>query len=424
MLRLRSPALARSKLSLLRAAAGESCTCNLGRSAWRLRDPLTRAAAAATTTTTQKRWLSQSRRCAGWGDAPLGRGGDDAASRELESSLAQMHEKTQDATFGVDDTLADSSSGPDSIQDAAGVVKDVLETQSIPVESLQSEKKPSRRRKRSSKAAEANNTEKGDGKGADAKNGAKPAEKAPAQDAAKGGNKKAASPKQAAAKSSSPPKKKKKAVEEDLEVHTIAAPSLELTAVPQPPLDVPRLSYNLDRCLFKPGVYPMQDSRSRVFNFDPYLATIMPTHEFDFTALKSFVSSSEDTSLIAHAAANNKKYSGSTSSMSSMLSHFHYLLSAWRPINPAHTSRSFVPESTNFTALSQAPAATFLRWKNGIYAVDSDKQFDTANILSMLGRSLEKLLTLPREEYRCTAARGRTSSPRSRRTATTPSTTP
>lgn len=396
MLRLRSPALARSKLSLLRAAVGDSCTCNLGRTPG---GPGSARRAAVAATTTQKRWLGQSRRRAGWNDPPLGRGDDDA-SRELESSLAQMHE-TQDATFGVDDALADASSGPDSIQDAAGVVKDVLETQSIPVESLQSEKKPSKRKKRNSKAAaaEANNTEKGNEKGTDAKKGAKQAEKAPAQEAAKGNNKKAASSKQPAAKSNGSPTKKKKKAEEDLEVHTVAAPNLKLTAVPQPPLDVPRLSYDLDRCLFKPGVYPMQDARSRVFNFDPYLATIMPTHEFDFTALKSFVSSSEDESLIAHAAANNKKYSGSTSSMSSMLSHFHYLLSAWRPINPAHTSRGFVPESTNFTALSQAPAATFLRWKNGIYAVDSDKQFDTANILSMLGRSLEKLLTLPREEY-------------------------
>lgn len=393
MLRLRSPALARSKLSLLRAAVGEPCTCTLGRGAG---GPGS-ARRAAVASTTQKRWLSQSRRCAGWKDLPIGRGDDDA-SRELESSLAQMHE-AQDATFGVDDALADASSGPDSIQNAAEVVKDVLETQSIPVESLQGEKKPSKRKKRSPKAAEAeaNDTERGDEKKADAKKGAKPAEKAPPKEAAKGGNKKAASPKQPAAKGSGPAKKKK--VEEDLEVHTVAAPNLKLKAVPQPPLDVPKLSYDLDRCLFKPGVYPMQDARSRVFNFDPYLATVMPTHEFDFTALKSFVSSSEDESLIAHAAENNRKYSGSTSSMSSMLSHFHYLLSAWRPINPAHTSRSFVPESTNFTALSQAPAATFLRWKNGIYAVDSDKQFDTANILSMLGRSMEKLLTLPKEEY-------------------------
>lgn len=183
------------------------------------------------------------------------------------------------------------------------------------------------------------------------------------------------------------------------EVHTIDAKALNLEPVPHSPDTVPGLSYDLDRCLFKPGVYPIQDQRSSVFNFDPYLATIMPLHEFDYSALKGFVSSSDDPKLIAHAAEYGKKYSGSTSSLSSMLSHFHFLLSAWRPINASHTSKGFELDSTNFTAITRAPAATYLRRRNGIYAVDADKQFDTANILSMLGRSLEKLLTLPKEEY-------------------------
>ncbi|CAI4213765.1 unnamed protein product [Parascedosporium putredinis] len=223
----------------------------------------------------------------------------------------------------------------ESLEDAAGVVRSVLEGRDISVESL---------------------------------NGVKVPEPKPRR----GGSQKEKETKVKKARSTKP--------KEDLEVHTVSAPSLKLQPIPQGPLKVPRLSYHLDRTLFKPGVYPLQDPRSRVYNFDPYLTTIMPIEEFDFTALKAFVS-------------------GSTSSMSTMLSHFHYLLSAWRPINPAHTSKGFVPESTNFTRLLRAPAATFLHWKNGIYAIDADKQFDTANILSMLGKSMEKLLTLPKEEY-------------------------
>ncbi|CAI4213766.1 unnamed protein product [Parascedosporium putredinis] len=97
---------------------------------------------------------------------------------------------------------------------------------------------------------------------------------------------------------------------EDLEVHTVSAPSLKLQPIPQGPLKVPRLSYHLDRTLFKPGVYPLQDPRSRVYNFDPYLTTIMPIEEFDFTALKAFVSSSEDPQLIQLAAKHNKSTAG------------------------------------------------------------------------------------------------------------------
>ncbi|KAI1152243.1 mitochondrial protein Pet127-domain-containing protein [Nemania diffusa] len=163
--------------------------------------------------------------------------------------------------------------------------------------------------------------------------------------------------------------------------------------------DVPSLSYGLERVLFNPGVYQLQDPRSRVYNFDPYLSEIMPVDEFDFNALKEYVTSSKDSTLISIAKEYQKKYTGSTSSMTSMLAHFHYLLSAWREINTSMLSRSFVPESSQYTRILRAPAAIFLHWKNGTYAIDADKEFDTANILSMLGKSMEKLLTLSKDDY-------------------------
>ncbi|KAK4459773.1 mitochondrial protein Pet127-domain-containing protein [Cladorrhinum samala] len=173
--------------------------------------------------------------------------------------------------------------------------------------------------------------------------------------------------------------------------------TLRAIAKPQPP--VPGLAYGLDRVLFNPGVYHLQDPRSRVYNFDPYLGRIMPVSEFDFQAIKRYITSSKDSTLINIAAKSKKKYTGSTSSMTSTLAHFHYLLSSWRPINPEMMSRSFEPDSGNFTRIMRAPAATFLHWRNGTYAIDADKEFDTANILSMLGKSMEKLLTLPKEDF-------------------------
>ncbi|KAI1429520.1 Pet127-domain-containing protein [Xylaria sp. FL1777] len=137
---------------------------------------------------------------------------------------------------------------------------------------------------------------------------------------------------------------------------------------------VPNLSYGLERVLFNPGVYQLQDSRSRVYNFDPYLSEIMP----------QYVTSSKDKTLISIAKENQKKYTGSTSSMTSMLAHFHYLLSSWREVNVSMLSRSIVPESVQYTRIMKAPAATFLHWKDGTYAIDADKEFDSANILSML----------------------------------------
>jgi hypothetical protein len=179
----------------------------------------------------------------------------------------------------------------------------------------------------------------------------------------------------------------------------IEAKGLQITAldIEQPP--VPELSYGLDRVLFNPGVTPLQDQHSRVYNFDPYLQHVMPVEEFDFNALQEYKTSSQDIMLSKLAKAHGKKYVGSTSSMTSTLSHFHYLLSGWRDLNLGMLSRQFPEDRPTFTAINRAPTAIFLRWKNGTYAIDADKEYDSGNILMMLGKSMEKLLTLPKSEY-------------------------
>ncbi|KAF5630923.1 hypothetical protein F52700_7142 [Fusarium sp. NRRL 52700] len=187
-------------------------------------------------------------------------------------------------------------------------------------------------------------------------------------------------------------------------VYTILPRYLKLKAVEEESRrSVPTLAYQLDKVLFNGGPYQLQDHRTRVYNFDPYLASIMPVDEFDFDALKEYVTSSKDSRLTDLCAKYKKKYCGSTSSMTTMLSQFHFLLSAWRPLSFRHLSRSFKVEYDTFTALTRGPAAAFARYKDGVYAIDADKEFDTANVLSMLGKSMEKLLTLKKphfEKYR------------------------
>lgn len=85
--------------------------------------------------------------------------------------------------------------------------------------------------------------------------------------------------------------------------------------------------------------------------------------------------------------------------MTSILSHFHYLLSNWRPINPAVISKHFITPWRTFTALQRGPQSIFLRWKDGVYAIDPDKEFDKESVLTLLGKSMEKLLTLPQEKF-------------------------
>ncbi|KIX10596.1 uncharacterized protein Z518_01680 [Rhinocladiella mackenziei CBS 650.93] len=162
---------------------------------------------------------------------------------------------------------------------------------------------------------------------------------------------------------------------------------------------VPTLSHDLSRVLFNPGVYQLQDPRSRVWNFDPYLGNIMPVSEFNYDALNKYVTSSEDSHLRDVALKHQKRYIGSTSSMSGILSHFHFLLSAWRELNMDHLTRGFKDEGKTFTRLQRGPTAIFLRYQDGVYAVDADKEFDSANILMSLGRSMEKLLTVEKDEF-------------------------
>ncbi|PWY83015.1 Pet127-domain-containing protein [Aspergillus heteromorphus CBS 117.55] len=185
----------------------------------------------------------------------------------------------------------------------------------------------------------------------------------------------------------------------DKEIGRITADgqSIKPLDVPCPP--VPRLAYGLDRVLFNPGVYQLRDPRSRVYNFDPYLGSIMPVTEFDFDTLKPYITSSKDVQLRDLARQEKKKYIGSSSSMTSVLSQFHYLLSQWREVNTESLSRSFPEDLKTFTRLLRAPSAMFLRYQDGAYAIDADKEHDTANILMNLGKSMEKLLTMPKEEF-------------------------
>lgn len=183
-------------------------------------------------------------------------------------------------------------------------------------------------------------------------------------------------------------------------VETLNASSLEVVPLHVPQSPVPPLSYGLDRVLFNPGVYRLRDPRSRVYNFDPYLEKVVPAAEFDFAALKGYKVASTDPTLSNIAAENGLKYFTSTSSLTSVLMTFHFLISQWRPIDISMLSKTFDgPDQTNFTTFTRAPTSIILKPKNGGYAIDKDDDGFGNTVLSLVGRSLEKLLTVPKKEF-------------------------
>ncbi|BFZ59433.1 hypothetical protein YB2330_000442 [Saitoella coloradoensis] len=163
---------------------------------------------------------------------------------------------------------------------------------------------------------------------------------------------------------------------------------------------VPSLAHGLDRVLFNPGVFHLRDPRTKVYNFDPYLEDIVPISKIDLDAIQGFVPPSKDTVLDTLARTRKKKYLGSTSSLTGVLAHFHFLLSNMRPPNMSALSRdTHDAGSMNYSTALTAPHSIYLHWKDGAYAIDADKYFDTETILSVLGHSLEKMLTLPQDQF-------------------------
>lgn len=126
----------------------------------------------------------------------------------------------------------------------------------------------------------------------------------------------------------------------------------------------------------------------------------MPVAEFDFDALRAYVTSSKDQNLKDIAEKHGKKYRGSSSSMTAVLSHFHFLLSRFRKVNLNMLSKGFPDKGMNsFTLWQKIPAAIFLMKRDGSYAIDADKQFDSSSILNHLGKAMEKLFTLDTKDY-------------------------
>lgn len=158
---------------------------------------------------------------------------------------------------------------------------------------------------------------------------------------------------------------------------------------------VPPLANDLDKVLFNPGVHFLKDPRTNVYNFDYELENIMSIKDFDFTRIPKFVPASKDASLAKLGAELGKKYTGSTSSLTSALTQIHHAISHWRPPQLMSLSKYFPGRTTTFTSSQRAPAVFNLRFnKNSkIWSVESDHTHDEEIILSLLGQTMETMLT-------------------------------
>lgn len=165
---------------------------------------------------------------------------------------------------------------------------------------------------------------------------------------------------------------------------------------------IPTLQHGLDRVLFNPGVHWLQDPHSRVYNFPPELQAMPAFTSFAYERVNTFVTSSKDPELADLARKLGKKFTGSTSSVSMILSHIYFLISGWRELDLSILSAAFAHMPTEFTAGQKMPYTFFMRRNDDVVAFDSGSQSDDPldqNILSYIGIMLEKLLTLSKDEF-------------------------
>lgn len=176
-------------------------------------------------------------------------------------------------------------------------------------------------------------------------------------------------------------------------------------------INPPQLSGELHRVLYQPmTLHQLKDSRSNMYLFDPRLERITPEFlQKEVPKLQDkndkntgtgnvplFLTPHKDKNLMKVAKMFKKKYISSSSSMTSILSHMHFLLSNFRGLNINDTpiSQSFNHSRCKFSRGAKFPAMVILRKKNDkIRSIDSDKTFDKEMVLSILGHSLERFLT-------------------------------
>jgi hypothetical protein len=108
---------------------------------------------------------------------------------------------------------------------------------------------------------------------------------------------------------------------------------------PRPPIAV--LSHGLDRVLFNPGVHWLQDPRSRVYNFTPWLQSVPSVPDFDFNRIPTFVPSSRDDDLFGLAKRQGRRFAGSTSSLTGVLGQCYFLISGEKEVDLSVLSDNF-----------------------------------------------------------------------------------
>lgn len=168
--------------------------------------------------------------------------------------------------------------------------------------------------------------------------------------------------------------------------------------------EVPLLAHNLDRVLFSPGVHFLQDPRTRIYNFTPFLKNVINYRDFNFDAVSSYTPVSKHKVMLMNAQKFKKQFYSSTSSMTSLLSKFYMFLNNYS----RHRVNRFgnIPFSGMINDLPSIifaqPQGEFQDEQGNsktVYSLQEDSSCDAEILLSAMGVCMETLLTNPEKEF-------------------------
>lgn len=190
-----------------------------------------------------------------------------------------------------------------------------------------------------------------------------------------------------------------------------------------------KLLYDPSNVIVQQSTSIIQFNKATKSRLSPYIE-LPDTQSIDYSRIPPFTTSSRDTVLHSQAQQYTEvEFVGSTSSTSSLLSHLHYVITRFRPIDTHLFSPVFHNMSRRHTRAARKPTSILLRRKSmtdtarTLYAIDNppSSSHKSNQVLIDLGKVVERQLTMSPTQFNqllCTVeiddtARARLSEPES-----------
>ncbi|XP_049851161.1 uncharacterized protein LOC126325497 [Schistocerca gregaria] len=159
------------------------------------------------------------------------------------------------------------------------------------------------------------------------------------------------------------------------------------------------LNHGLERVLESPGVHYVRNPVTKEYNFSSYVGRLHHPSEIDYNLMPAFVTTSKDQKLHRLALSLSVRWKGSTSSVSNLLTHIYHLWSNFRPTNLHNLSDYFQAQTARFPPSAHIPASVTLIPQDGIYSIDKYQPECKNTVLSDLGKSYERMITMNQEMF-------------------------